>query len=183
MENLPTLPANEIAERIVRHFQAQGFAGISEALIIRICLRKGDRLAVESAFESALEQEKMPPVHQCFEIHPYGHFSASRSFAEARAAINNDFSASLRMEIPKVFFEPAPVLVDDAFATGTRYDAMIKLSNNIGAFAYAILLNDPDSSFMEYLGTHHGDDWQQIMGNFGAAIDTMSNLAAEIDLH
>jgi hypothetical protein len=33
----------------------------------------------------------------------------------------------------------------------------------------AILLNDPNSSFFEYLGTHRAYDWQQIMGDFGAA--------------
>lgn len=161
------LPADAAAERIVRYFQAQGFSGISEALIIRIALRKGDRAQVEAIFEAALESDKLPPVHDCFEIYPAGHYAATRSFADARAAIQGDFAGSLRMELPRIFFDPAPVMVDDPFATGTRYDAMIKLRDNTDGYAYAILLNDPESSFMEYLGTHRGNDWQAIMGEFG----------------
>jgi hypothetical protein len=178
MDNTSALPANDVAKRVVRHFQAQGFAGISEALIIRIRLREGDRSAVDAAFETALEQEKMPPVHQCFEIHPFGHFSDSRDFAAARAAIQSDFSAGLRIEIPKVFFDPAPIMIDDAFASGTKYDAMVKLHDNVDGAAFAILLNDPDASFMDYLGTHHGNDWQKIMGEFET---TIVALGPEID--
>ena len=43
MDKRISLPADAVAERIVRHFQAEGFAGISEALIVRIALRRGDR--------------------------------------------------------------------------------------------------------------------------------------------
>lgn len=179
MENTSALPADGVAERIVRHFQAKGFAGISEALIIRICLRRGDRMEVEAAFEKALDDEEMPPVHECFEIRPFGHFSDSRSFAQARAAIQSDFTAGLRMEIPQVFFDPAPVMVDDALASGTKYDAMVKLIDNVEGHALAILLNDPDSSFLDYLGTHHGSDWQKIMNDFEA---TIAALGPEIDL-
>ncbi|MFA6970432.1 MAG: hypothetical protein WC208_03425, partial [Gallionella sp.] len=107
MKNTSTLLADGAAERIVRHFQANGFTGISEALIIRIRLREGDRAEVDAAFEAALEQEEMPPVQQCFEIHPFGHFSDFRSFSEARSAIQSDFTVGLRMEIPRVFFDPA----------------------------------------------------------------------------
>ena len=35
MKNTHPLQGNEAAERIVRYFQANGFAGITEALIIR----------------------------------------------------------------------------------------------------------------------------------------------------
>ena len=45
---------------------------------------------------------------------------------------------------------------------------MIKLRDNINGEAFAILLNDPDSSFFEYLGTHLGNDWQKIIGDFGS---------------
>lgn len=173
MHTLATLPGDEAAERIVRHFQSEGFKGISEALIVRISLRAGDhpneRAHIETVFDDALVEERMPPVHQNFEIRPFGFYSQGRDFAEARAAIQTDLTASLRMEIPKIYFDPAPVMVDDPFATGTKYDAMIKLRDNIGRYAFAILLNDPDSSFLEYLGTHHGNDWQKIMGNFEAA--------------
>lgn len=179
MDAQSTLPADPVAQRIVRHFQSQGFPGISEALILRISLRKGDRSAVDSIFDTALEHDRMPPVQECFDIRAYGHFAASRSFAEARAALAQDFGHSLRIELPKIFFAPAPVLVDDALATGTRYDAMIKLSDNVGGTAYAVLLNDPDASFLDYLGTHHGTDWQAIMGNFESAT---AALGEEIDL-
>ncbi|HEX5338410.1 MAG TPA: hypothetical protein VFW53_08235 [Gallionella sp.] len=179
MKNTPTLQANGAAERIVRHFQANGFAGISEALIIRMRLREGDRATVEAAFEAALEDDKHPPVQKCFEIHPIGHFADSRSFAEAKAAIQSDFTHALRMELPRVFFDPAPVVIDDALATGTKYDVLMKIRDNVDGYAIGILLNDPDSSFIEYIGTHHGNEWQKIMGDFEI---TTTSLAAEINL-
>lgn len=179
MKNTPTLQANEAAERIVRYFQANGFAGITEALVIRIRLKAGDRVAVEDAFEAAHEQESPPPVQQFFELLPFGHFSDSRSFAEAKSAIPSDFTEALRMEIPRVYFEPAPVVADDPLGSGTKYDALMKVTDNVDGYAIGILLNDPDASFLEYIGTHHGDNWQQIMGKFEI---TSASLAAEIYL-
>lgn len=179
MDTHPALPANGIAERIVRHFQTEGFAGISEALIIRICLRKSDRMEVDAAFTRAVEQGKMPPVQEYFEIRPYGHFSNFRSFVAAKAAIHTDFGGNLRQELSSVFFDSAPVVIDDALATSTKYDAMIKLHDNVGEYAFAILLNDPDSSFFEYLDAHHGNDWQTLMGDFET---TAISFGADIDL-
>ena len=118
-------------------------------------------------------------MQQYFEILPFGHYSGIRSFDEARAAIQSDFTEALRMEIPRVFFDPAPVVIDDAMATGTKYDVLMKIKDNVDEYAFAILLNDPDASFLEYIGTHHGADWQQIMGNFEI---TTSSLASEIKL-
>lgn len=164
MDSLSFLPGDIAAEHIVQHFQQEGFAGITEAMIIRVSLKHGTRGEVDAAFEEALEGDKMPPVHEHFELHPFGHYAKSRSFDEARLAIQIDFGSSLRIDLPRLFFESAPIIVDDALATGTRYDAMVKLCDNIDGFAYAILLNDPDSSFLEYLGTHHGSDWEKLLG-------------------
>ncbi|HUW75780.1 MAG TPA: hypothetical protein VMV70_03790 [Gallionella sp.] len=179
MKNTPTLQANEAAERIVQYFQANGFAGISEALVIRIRLKEGDRAEIDAAFEAAHEQEIPPPVQQYFEIRPFGHYSNFRSFAEARSAIQSDFTEALRMEIPRIFFDPAPVVIDDAMASGAKYDVLMKITDNVEGYAIGILLNDPDASFLEYIGTHHGDDWQKIMGNFEI---TTASLASEIEL-
>ncbi len=179
MKNTNTLQGNEAAERIVRYFQANGFAGITEALIIRISLKAGHRAEIDSAFEAAHEQEISPPVQQYFEVKPFGHFSDFRSFAEAKSAIQADFTQALRMEVPRVFFDPAPVVIDDALATGPKYDALMKITDNVDGYAIAILLNDPDASFLEYIGTHRGNDWQQIMGKLEI---TAASLAAEINL-
>lgn len=179
MKNTPTMQANEAAERIVGYFQANGFSGISEALVIRIRLKAGTRGEVEDAFETAHEQGDTLPLQQYFEITPFGHYSDFRSYGEAKSAIRGDFTEALRLEIPKVYFDPAPLLIDDALATGTKYDAMLKLRNNVAGYAVAILLNDPDASFMEYIGTHQGDDWQQIMGSFEIA---SSGLTSDIVL-
>lgn len=179
MKNTPTLQANEAAERIVQYFQANGFAGISEALIIRIRPKGGDRSEIETAFEAAHEQEMPPPVQQYFEIRPFGHYSGFRSFDEAKSAIQSDFTEALRMEIPRVYFDPPPVVTDDAMASGTKYDVLMKITDNIDGYAIAILLNDPEASFLEYIGTHHGDDWRQIIGNLEI---TTSSLASEISL-
>lgn len=180
MKSTSVILADGAAERIVRHFQAKGFSGISEALIIRIRLKEGDRTEVDAAFEAAEDQEEMPPVHRYFEIHPFGHFSDFRSFAEARSAIQSDFTVGLRVEVPRVFFDPAPVVIDDALASGTKYDVMMKLRDNVDGYAFAILLNDPDSSFLDYLETHRGNDWQKIMGEFET---TIMALDTEVDLH
>ena len=180
MNDSSTLIADGAAERIVRHFQAKGFTGITEALLIQIRLREGDRAEVEAAFEDAHEQDKLPPVQQYFEIHPYGHFSDFRSFAEAKSAINSDLTMSLRSDIPRVFFDPAPVVIEDPLASGTKYDVIMKLRGNVDGYAIAILLNDPDASFLDYIGTHLGSDWKKIMGDFEVA---SASLVDEIDLH
>jgi hypothetical protein len=179
MNNTSTLQADGAAERIVRYFQANGFSGISEALIVRIRLKEGDRAEVEAAFEAAHEQESPLPLQRYFELRPFGHFSDFRSFAEAKAAIQADFTEALRMEIPRVFFDAAPVVIDDAMASGSKYDVLMKITDNVDGYAIGILLNDPDASFLEYIGTHHGNDWKQIMGNFEI---TTASLAAEINL-
>ena len=175
-----TQVADAAAKRIVRHFQGKGFTRITEALIIQIHHIAGDRAEIEEAFEAAQEQDKAPPVNAYFEIHPYGHFSEFRSFDEAKSALKSDFTLSLINEIPKMFFEPAPALADDPLAQGTKYDAIMKLSDNVDGYAVAILLNDPDASFIDYVGTHPGADWHKIMGEFEIAT---SSLGDELDLH
>ena len=172
--------ANAAAERIVRHFQAQGFTRITEALIIQIHIKAGARAEVDEAFEAAQEQDKAPPVEQYFEIHPYGHFAEFRSFDEAKSAFKSDFTLTLRSDIPQVFFDPAPVLIDDPLANGTRYDVMMKLRDNVDGYAVAVLMNDPDASFLDYVGTHPGSDWQKIMGEFEIA---STSLGDELELH
>lgn len=169
MENPLVLPAAQLAERVVRHFQREGFVGISEALVLRIRLRHGDRAAVDAAFEAAAQAQEPPPLGQWFEINAVGHYSDFRGLAEATAAIARDFTSPLRHGVPRLYFEAAPVVIDDPLATDTKYDAMVKLSANVGGHAFAILLNDPDASFLDYLGTHHGADWHQVMGDFEAA--------------
>lgn len=170
MKATSTLPADSAAEHIVRHFQAEGFAGISEALIIRIRLKAGDRTEIDTAFKAAADQDSMPPVHQYFEIRPFGHFSDFRSYAEARSAIQSDFTVALRFGLPRVFFDTAPVVIDDVLANSTKYDVLMKLRDNVDGYGFAILLNDPDAAFLDYLGTHHGNDWQKIMGKFETTI-------------
>ena len=174
----PALPADGIAQRIVRHYQVQGFTGITEALIIRIRMKKGDRRDVQAALGLAADKGKALSLHDQFEVRAIGHFAETRSFAEAQAAVQGDFSVTLRRELARVFFDPAPVLIDDPLASGSKYDAMVKLWDNLEDCAYAILLNDPDASFIDYLGSHRGD-WQQVMGDFSA---TAASFCPEIDL-
>ncbi len=158
-----------MAERVVRHFQALGFPGITEALVVRIRLKKGDRLAVEAAFDLAQQNGAEPPVREFFELRVYGFYSVMRTLLVVKTAFVNDFGSGLSFQLPKVFFDAAPVVVDDALATGTKYDAMLKLSDNSDGSAVAVLLNDPNSSFFEYLETQADYDWQAITGTLGAA--------------
>lgn len=166
MNSTTAMPANSSAERIVRHFQAAGFPGITEAMVIRIRLKKADRHEIEAAFEKAADQDAMPPLLEYFEIRPYGFYSEQRSFAQAKAAVESDFGAALRRKLPSIYFDVAPVVADDALATGTKYDALVKFSDNMLDYAVAVLLNDPASSFFEYLDSHRGNDWQKIIGEF-----------------
>jgi hypothetical protein len=168
MQNKFHLPANGTAERIVRHFQGEGFPGITEALIVRLQVKKADQDTINAAFDAAVDANTAPPLQEYFEIQPYGFYSEIRDFAAAKLAFKSDFGIALRREVPSIYFDNAPVLVDDALAAGTKYDALLKLNNNIDGYALGILLNDPSSSFFEYLGEHKGYDWQKIMGDFGA---------------
>ncbi|RJG03909.1 hypothetical protein [Noviherbaspirillum sedimenti] len=172
MNSITAMPANSSAERIVRHFQAAGFTGITEAMVIRIRLKKADRHEVEAAFDRAADLGAMPPLAEYFEIRPYGFYSELRSFAQAKTEMQLDFGVGLRGKVPSIYFDVAPVVIDDALATGTKYDALVKFSDNMLDYALAVLLNDPTSSFFEYLGTHRGIDWQKIIGDFGAAATT-----------
>lgn len=160
--------ANATAERIVRHFQKEGFDGINEALILRIRLRKGDALQVQAAFDAALASGSPLPLQEYFEIAPYGFYSQARDFSAASAEFRTDFGMNLRKGIPALYFGPAPQVVDDPLATGTKYDAMLKLSNNLDGCALGIVLNDPNASFFDYLGAHNQYDWSRVMGDFGA---------------
>jgi hypothetical protein len=169
MNSTTAMPANSSAERIVRHFQAAGFPGISEALVIRIRLKKADRHEVEAAFERAADRGAMPPLAEYFEIRPYGFYSELRSLAQAKAEVQADFGVNLLRKLPGIYFDVAPVIIDDALATGTKYDALIKFSDNMLDYAVAVLLNDPNSSFFEYMESHRGNDWQKIIGDFGTA--------------
>jgi len=175
MNNFPPQAADTAAEHIVLHFQAQGFTGISEALIIQIRLRAGDRAEIEAAFEAAQEQDKSPPIEKFFEIRSLGHYAEFRSFEEARSAFSSDLTLSLRSDIPKVFFSPAPLVLEDPIASGTKYDVIMKLRDSVNGYAVAILMNDPDASFFDYIGTHLGSDWKKIMGEFEIASTSLGD--------
>lgn len=179
MSNSSGLLADGAARSIVKHFQANGFSGISEALIVRIRLKQGERSTVEAAFESAALRDEAPPLQQYFEILPWGYFSDFRSLAEAKAAFHSDFTIGLRAEVARAFFESAPVVIDDPLASGTKYDVLMKLRDNVRGYAIAMLLNDPDASFLDYVGRQQGGDWQKIIGDFEV---TSQSLASEIDL-
>jgi len=170
-----TQAADLAAERIVRHFQTKGFTRITEALIVQIHHIAGEREEIEEAFDTAQEQDKAPPVKKFFDIRPYGHFAEFRSFDEAKSALKSDFTPTLLSNIHKVFFDPAPVVIDDPLAIGTKYDVIMKLRDNVDGYAAAILMNDPDASFLDYVGTHPGSDWQKIMGEFEVAIASLKD--------
>ncbi len=168
--------ADKAAERIVRHFQAKGFTHITEALLIQIHHIGADRTVIEEAFEAAQEQDKAPPVAQYFEIRPCGHYAESRNFDEAKSALKSDLTTTLINDIPKVFFDAAPVVIDDPLASGTKYDVMMKLRDNLNGYAVVVLLNDPSASFIDYVGSYPGSDWQKIMGEFEFATQSLGDV-------
>lgn len=168
--------ANAAAQRIVRHFQSKGFTRITEALILQIHRVEGDRAEIDKAFAAAQKQGRMPPLSKYFAIHPYGHYSEFRDFEAAKDALGNDFTLSLIYDIPQVFFDAAPVMADDPLATGTKYDVIMKVWDNVEDYAVVILLNDPDASFVDYIGTHPGADWHKIMGDFEIASTSLRDV-------
>ena len=174
-----SLPADATAERIVRHFQAQGFPGITEAVLVRLRLKKGDRLEVDAAFDRALARNAAAPVQEYFQIQLYGHYSELRSLLNIKTAFADDFTSGLRAQIASVYFDAAPVVANDALANDTKYDALLKLQDNADGYAVAVLLNDPTSSFFEYMESQAGFDWQTIIGTLDAAA---SALVADEDL-
>jgi len=167
------------AERIVRHFQAQGFSGITEAFVIQIRHVSGSRAEIDAAFEAAREAGRIPPIRKYFAIRPFGHFAEFRSFDAAKSAFKSDITLPLLADLHTLFFEPAPVTIDDPLADGSRYDVMMKLRDNADACAVAVLMNDPDASFLDYIGSHLGTDWAKIMGGFEIA---GTALADELDV-
>lgn len=165
MTNSSIPAADAAAERVVRHFQSRGFSDIGEAMIIHIHLKQGDRQEIEEAFHSALEDDKAPPVDKYFEIRLAGHFAEFRSFDEARAAFKTDLTVGLRGDIPTVFFDPAPVVIEDPLGSGTKYDIMMKIRDNVDGYAVAVLANDPGASLFDYIDAHR-NDWKQVMEEF-----------------
>ena len=101
------------------------------------------------------------------------------SFDDAMSAIHTDFTQSQRSELARLYFDPAPVVIDDALTSGTKYDVMMKFKDHAAGHTIAILMNDPNASFLDYIGTKQGSDWQNIMGNFEIATES---LGSEIDL-
>lgn len=164
-----SLPADATAERIVRHFQAAGFPGITEALLIRVRLKKGDLLQIEAAFDVAAQNGSPLPLREFFDLQLYGFYSEIRALLDAKLAFPTDFGRNLRLALPRVHFSAPPAIADDALATGTKYDALLKLGENMDGCSVGILLNDPTSSFFEYLDAQPGYDWQKIAGDLGAA--------------
>ena len=99
--------------------------------------------------------------------------------ADAKEAFTSDFGRGLRMELPSMFFDAAPVVADDALATGTKFDAMLKFSHNNDGFAISVLLNDPTSPFFEYLSANSGYDWKEITSSLSAAAHSF---VSDVDL-
>lgn len=169
-----TQAADAAAERIVRHFQSRGFSDIGEVMIIHIHLKQGDLEEVEEAFDAAQEEDKAPPVDEYFEIQLAGFFSEFRSFDQARDAFESDLTVGLRGDIPTVFFDPAPVVIEDPLGSGTKYDIIMKIRDNVEGYAVAALVNDPGASLFDYIGEHRGD-WKKIMEEFERASSSVGD--------
>ena len=105
MTTSSSLPADTTAERIVRHFQAEGFPGITEAVLVRIRLKKGDRLEVDAAFDRALARDATPPVQEYFQIQLHGFYSEIRSLLNIKTAFADDFTSVFAV-VGKILIEP-----------------------------------------------------------------------------
>jgi hypothetical protein len=175
-------PMDGFAQEVVTHFRELGFLGISEAVVLHFKKKMGSREEIEASFHASADADQNPPLAKHFEAQLVGHYSETRSLAEIRSALGNDFTRNLRSEVPRLFFSPPPAYADDPIAAGTKYDAMLKLTDgNEEDGAFLILLNDPDSSFLDRL--KQGDTWDRMTQSFadGMAAFCLSKASIEAE--
>lgn len=166
------------AERLIRHFQKNGFADVTEAVVLHVRSRNLSTYeTVSSAFKDADADGVSIPLSQFFEIRFIECFSESRSEEEIRSQFHADFEPELRRNFPELYFGKTNYLFDQN-AVGTKYDIAIRIGRTNETGAKIVLLNDPGSSFVEFFEKQMKavEEWDDLCSDLRAAVGKIALL-------
>ncbi|MDQ1343586.1 MAG: hypothetical protein QG650_305 [Patescibacteria group bacterium] len=166
------------AERLIRHFQKNGFRDVTEGVILHVKSRFGDYEKIRSEFSRASSMGVSVPLAQYFEIRFIECFSETRSEEEIRKHFHSDFEPELRRQFPELFFGKTNYLFDEN-AVGTKFDIAIRIGQNVDNVAKIVLLNDPDSSFVEYFERQNvtqSEEWETLCSDLKIAVGKLALL-------
>lgn len=166
------------AERLIRHFQKNGFTDVTEAVILHVKARDSASYEKVTAEFARAEKEDTPvQLAQFFEFRWIECYSESRTEDEIRKQFNSDFEPELRKTFPELFFGKTNYLFDKN-AVGTKYDIAIRIGRNIDNVAKIVLLNDPGSSFVEFFDRQLKaiEEWEALCDDLKATVGKLALL-------
>ncbi|MFB0965759.1 MAG: hypothetical protein QMC36_09040 [Patescibacteria group bacterium] len=168
------------AERLIRHFQKNGFVDVTEAVVLHVKARKGVASSYEvvsQEFARASAQGSSVSLSQFFEVRFIESFSQQRSEEEIRNMFHSDFEPELRRNFPELYFGKTNYLFDQN-AVGTKYDIAIRIGRTNESGAKIVLLNDPGSSFVEYFEKQMKavEEWDALCSDLKAAVGKLALL-------
>lgn len=166
------------AERLIRHFQKNGFVDVTEAVVLHV---KGRNFAtyeaVSEEFARADSKGASLPLSQFFEVRFIECFSESRTEEEIRGQFHSDFEPELRRNFPELYFGKTNYLFDQN-AAGTKYDIAIRIGRTNETGAKIVLLNDPGSSFVEFFERQMKavEEWDDLCSDLKTAVGKIALL-------
>lgn len=166
------------AERLIRHFQKNGFVDVTEAVVLHAKARGfATYESVSEEFQRADSKGASLPLSQFFEVRFIECFSESRSEEEIRSHFHSDFEPELRRNFPDLYFGKTNYLFDQN-ATGTKYDIAIRIGRTSQSGARIVLLNDPGSSFVEFFEKQMKalEEWEDLCSDLKATVGRIALL-------
>lgn len=166
------------AERLIRHFQKNGFVDVTEAVVLHVKARNfATYESVSEEFRHADEKGDALPLSHFFEVRFIECFSESRSEEEIRSNFPADFEPELRRDFPELYFGKTNYLFDKN-ATGTKYDVAIRIGRSTDSGARIVLMNDPDSSFGEAFERQMKamEEWEDLCSDLKATVGKLALL-------
>jgi len=168
------------AERLIRHFQKNGFSDVTEAVVLHVKARSGMNSSYEEvneAFAQASAMGRSVSLSQFFELRFIECFSDTRSEAEIRQNFPTDFEPELRRNFPELYFEKTNYLFDQN-AVGTKYDIAIRIGRTNDTGAKIVLLNDPGNSFVQFFEKQMKamEEWDSLCSDLKAAVGKIALL-------
>lgn len=168
------------AERLIRHFQKNGFVDVTEAVVLHVKARKNLAASYEvvsQEFARANAQGSSVSLSQFFEVRFIECFSETRTEDAIRGQFHADFEPELRKNFPDLYFGKTNYLFDQN-AVGTKYDIAIRIGRTNESGAKIVLLNDPGSSFVEYFEKQMKavEEWGDLCSDLKATVGKLALL-------
>lgn len=168
------------AERLIRHFQKNGFVDVTEAVVLHVKARKNLAASYEvvsQEFARAHAQGSSVSLSQFFEVRFIECFSEARTEETIRGQFHADFEPELRRNFPDLYFGKTNYLFDQN-AIGTKYDIAIRIGRTNESGAKIVLLNDPGSSFVEYFEKQMKavEEWDDLCSDLKATVGKLALL-------